>query len=63
MVYDIFRCHKCGKQANLGPSDINPEPAVCEDCCDDHEYKYDRWGCVSECVHCGKRRPEDWYDE
>lgn len=46
-VYDgpDWTCHKCGKQCCI----VGDAPAICEDCCEDHEYEYDRdergWFC------------------
>ena len=54
-----FSCHVCGKQCDIAPNP--PEKAVCDECCADHEYEYDRdefWHC---CKTCGKRVDVDWY--
>lgn len=54
-----FRCHKCRKQCDVAP--MPPLRAICEDCCEDHEYEYDaveRW---HFCCHCNRRVEPDWY--
>lgn len=56
-----FRCHVCGKECDIAPQP--PERAICEECCEDHEYEYDRGERWKFCAHCGKPIPEDWNDD
>jgi NMD protein affecting ribosome stability and mRNA decay len=56
-----FSCRVCGKQCDSAP--LPPVRAVCEDCCDDHDYQYERELRGHFCVHCGKPAPLDWFDE
>lgn len=56
-----FTCRVCGCECSVAPDP--PERAVCEEHCEDHSYKYDAWERGHLCVHCGKRRPDDWYEE
>ena len=52
-----FKCHKCGADTDIEPEN---EPAVCTDCCDDHEYEYQ--GSAGHCCkHCNAQAPGDWY--
>jgi len=55
-----FKCHKCGKVLDVGHWDGSAD--VCEDCCDDHNYKYDRDERGHFCVHCFRKAPDDWHD-
>lgn len=55
-----FHCGKCGKKCPVAPDP--PVKAVCEDCCEDHDYKYESFSRKRECVHCGKEMPHDWFD-
>jgi NMD protein affecting ribosome stability and mRNA decay len=56
-----FSCQKCGKPTDIAPDP--PERAVCEDCCEDHEYIYSRGDRTHYCSHCGQNPPPDWYDD
>lgn len=55
-----FRCRVCGDVCPVAPDP--PGLAVCEGCCEWHEYEHDRWRRGWFCVHCDAQRPEDWYD-
>lgn len=55
-----FHCGKCGAETTIAPDP--PAKAVCENCCEDHDYRYERGERAHLCVHCGKPAPEDWYD-
>lgn len=54
-----FNCHKCGKQCDVAP--MPPLRAICEDCCEDHEYDYDATERWHLCRHCNRRIDPDWY--
>ena len=54
MLFPVFRCQKCGKNIDLAP-------AVCVDCCEDHDYQYERELHGHYCLHCGKKAPDDFY--
>lgn len=56
-----FHCHQCGKETALAPDP--PDKAVCEDCCEDHDYRYDRWERTHVCTHCGKPVDHEWYSD
>lgn len=51
-----FRC-RCGVAATIAPADGGY--AVCENCCEDHDYQYER-GDGHRCIHCFAERPADW---
>jgi hypothetical protein len=53
-------CRECGKDCDIAPEP--PERAICEACCPDHEYEYDRMDRHWTCKHCGALRPYDWDD-
>lgn len=53
-----FKCHKCGAGTIVEPPD---NPAVCENCCEDHDYEYCREERTYYCNHCGAEPPDDWY--
>lgn len=36
--------------------------AICPNCCDDHDYRYEGRGDGHMCIHCGANPPDDWYD-
>lgn len=55
-----FTCSKCGKECSVAPE--LPARAVCEKCCGDHDYQYERGECGWFCVHCFKEAPYDWHD-
>lgn len=53
-----FICGRCGADTVLASADGSP--AVCVDCCEDHEYIYEP-GDGHMCMHCGARPPDDWF--
>lgn len=55
-----FKCKKCGKECGTAP--IDDSGAICEDCCEDHDYEYDPDRQEHHCVHCDKLAPDDWFD-
>lgn len=55
-----FKCHVCGKDCDVAPDP--PGKAVCQDHCEDHDYKYERGECGFFCVHCFKKAPDDLFD-
>jgi len=54
----MFRCRKCGEPTDIAP-DL-PELAVCEKCCEDHNFIYIREERLHACEHCGKPKPIDY---
>lgn len=54
-----FACRSCGKEC----ASAGPDGAICEDCCEDHDYRYERELRGHFCFHCGKPAPEDWFDD
>lgn len=55
-----FSCKKCGAECPTAPSDGSG--TICEDCCEDHDYRYCRDMGEHRCKHCDKPAPLDWYD-
>jgi len=55
-----FACRVCGKECNYAPADpVGPDDKpICEDCCEEHEYEYDKVDRASYCKHCFKRSDE-----
>lgn len=49
-----FTCQKCGKDALIAPDP--PARAICPDCCEDHEFRYDPWLRGNFCVYCDKEQ-------
>ncbi len=58
MIPPTFKCGKCGGSTIIEPQD---GPGVCESCCEDHDYLYERYEGY-RCVHCHGEPPPDWYD-
>lgn len=58
-ISDKVLCSKCGKDEVLSYHDA--ASALCPECCDDHDYEYDRCDRVYYCTHCGQEPPDDWY--
>jgi len=56
-----FSCQKCGKECDVAPQP--PARAICEDCCEDHEYVYEQGERGHFCKHCNKPAPPDWFDD
>lgn len=56
-----FHCHRCGAETDIAPDP--PALTVCENCCEDHDYRYEREMRATVCFHCGKNQPEDWNDD
>lgn len=56
---DNFACRVCGKECPTASA----EGAICEDCCEDHQYEYDKWRRNKFCVHCDRQIPDDFYDD
>lgn len=57
---DIFKCRVCDAECTIAPQ--LPERAVCQEHCEDHQYKYER-GEGHRCIHCFASPPSDWFDE
>jgi hypothetical protein len=55
-----FACRVCGVQCAMADPLLG---AVCEEHCEDHDYQYLKGEGGHFCIHCGKPRPEDWFDE
>jgi hypothetical protein len=53
-----FSCRVCGKECDTAPDP--PERAICENCCEDHDYVYVCGERRFSCIHCDKPRPDDW---
>lgn len=56
----LFACRKCGVECASSPG---VGQAVCETCCDDHDYAYARDRRGHFCKHCEAPRPHDWDSE
>lgn len=56
---DRVLCSKCGADEVL--CYMTAETAVCPNCCEDHEYEYERGERTYWCQHCGSEPPDDWY--
>jgi hypothetical protein len=51
-------CSKCGADEVI--CYLAPETAICPNCCEDHEYEYERFDRGHFCQHCGAVAPPDW---
>jgi hypothetical protein len=56
-----FACRVCGVQCPVAPKP--PERPVCEEHCEDHDYRYAPDFRQHRRIHCDKPAPEDWFDE
>ena len=56
----MFACRTCGKECNIS---AGPGQAVCEACCEDHDYVYMRAFREKRCQHCDHPAPDDWYED
>lgn len=56
MMPPTFLCGKCGAECAVEPDE---GPAVCPQCCEDHDYVSDSG--EHYCQHCGDQPPDDWY--
>jgi hypothetical protein len=54
-------CRKCKGPVDTWPYD-HPHLAICEKCCEDHDYKYERERNWPHCIYCDAAAPPDWYD-
>ncbi len=54
------KCVICGQLPTVYPDP--PEWAYCEECCPEHEYKYDKWRRAHHCTHCDKEKEIDYTD-
>lgn len=59
---DEFACHKCGKQCPVAPADDSTDKTVCEDCCEYHEYEYDKWRRGRFCKYCDREQDPPYWD-
>ena len=57
-VRRMFACRKCGAACASSPG---YGQAVCETCCEDHDYEYSREFRTHVCKHCEKPVDPDWY--
>lgn len=55
-VKRMFACRKCGTGCDTSPG---YGQAICESCCEDHDYKYERDMRGHFCKHCSAPRPYD----
>lgn len=55
-----FSCRMCGKECDLAPEP--PDRAVCEKCCEDHDYIYIDREIGHACRYCGSPCPPDYFD-
>jgi hypothetical protein len=55
----MFACKGCGTECAGSPG---PGLAVCEKCCEDHDYEYRSDLRTKACKHCEKPVDPDWYD-
>ena len=56
-----FHCYSCGAETTLAPDP--PARAVCEECCEDHDYQYLAGERNHVCIHCGKAATAEFYDD
>jgi hypothetical protein len=56
---DRVLCSKCGADDVLAYHTV--ETAICPNCCEDHEYEYERGERRHYCQHCSAEPPDDWY--
>lgn len=56
-----FHCRDCGAETSIAPDP--PARAVCEECCDDHDYRYLAGERNHVCMNCGKPATAEFYDE
>lgn len=56
----LFGCRKCGAICPMSPG---VGQAICETCCDEHDYEYNRDLHTHACRHCEKPVDPDWYDD
>ena len=56
-----FSCRVCGVQCDSAPDP--PARAVCPDCCEDHDYRYERELRGHYCLSCGQEAPRDYFLE
>lgn len=59
MNTDRVLCSKCGADEVICYA--TAETALCPNCCEDHEYEYERFERGHYCQHCGAEAPPDWY--
>lgn len=59
-VRRMFACRVCGAQC---PGSPGYDKAICENCCDEHDYEYSRDQRTHCCRHCEKPVDPDWYEE
>lgn len=53
-----YSCRECGVECDSAPDP--PARTICPDCCEDHDYVYERELRGKFCVHCGNPQPFDW---
>lgn len=58
MTTTLHVCRECGIEVDSWPDP--PALPICPDCCDDHDYVYERELRGKFCIHCGNKEPEDW---
>jgi hypothetical protein len=56
-----FSCRVCGVECDGAPDP--PARAVCPNCCEDHDYRYERELRGHYCIHCGQEAPDDYFLE
>jgi hypothetical protein len=56
-----FSCRVCGVECDSAPDP--PARAVCPNCCEDHDYRYERELRGHYCIHCGQEAPHDYFLE
>lgn len=56
----MFACRTCGTECGSSPG---YGKAICEACCEDHDYEYHREMRTRACRHCEKPVDPDWYQD
>lgn len=59
MTPPTFKCGTCGADALCEPQGA---PALCPNCCEDHDYVYEH-GEGRMCRHCSAEPPWDYYND
>lgn len=64
----LYYCRGCGVECDSHPIEELPngevvaKQAICHDCCEDHDYEYDRDRRGRFCKHCDHQQPAEEYD-
>jgi len=61
MAENFVKCHRCGSSEVIAYA--SEATAICPNCCDDHNFMYDRHERWWSCDNCGVAASYEWMSD